>query len=128
MEQQVKHQQFILMKNFELTKIVMEMTKGTGIKVIAGAGSNDTETALKNRNLWNRMASTKCAFGPQSSPTPSKPAPDAFYRTSGAKNFMFPNSNTENGFDSEVNRIAHNTICRGGMQASHILVPAEKRA
>ena len=61
-------------EEFELTKIVMEMTKGTGIKVIAGAGSNDTETALKNRNLWNRMASTKCAFGPQSSPTPSKPA------------------------------------------------------
>ena len=51
-----------------------------------------------------------------------------FTVTSGAKNFMFPNSNTENGFDSEVNRIAHNTICRGGMQASHILVPAEKRA
>ena len=34
-------------EEFELTKIVMEMTKGTGIKVIAGAGSNDTETALK---------------------------------------------------------------------------------
>ena len=26
-------------EEFELTKIVMEMTKGTGIKVIAGAGS-----------------------------------------------------------------------------------------
>ena len=51
-----------------------------------------------------------------------------FTVTSGAKNFMFPNSNTENGFDSEVNRIAHNTICRGGIQASHILVPVEKRA
>ena len=25
----------------------MEMAKGTGVKVIAGAGSNDTETALK---------------------------------------------------------------------------------
>ncbi len=34
-------------EEFELTKIVMEMAKGTGIKVIAGAGSNDTQTALK---------------------------------------------------------------------------------
>lgn len=34
-------------EEFELTKITMEMAKGTGVKVIAGAGSNDTETALK---------------------------------------------------------------------------------
>lgn len=34
-------------EEFELTKIVMEMAKGSGVKVIAGAGSNDTETALK---------------------------------------------------------------------------------
>lgn len=34
-------------EEFELSKIVMEMAKGTGIKVIAGAGSNDTATALK---------------------------------------------------------------------------------
>lgn len=34
-------------EEFELTKIVLDMAKGTGIKVIAGAGSNDTETALK---------------------------------------------------------------------------------
>lgn len=34
-------------EEFELTKITIEMAKGTGIKVIAGAGSNDTETALK---------------------------------------------------------------------------------
>ncbi|MDE6953299.1 MAG: 4-hydroxy-tetrahydrodipicolinate synthase [Erysipelotrichales bacterium] len=34
-------------EEFELTKIVMEMAKETGIKVIAGAGSNDTQTALK---------------------------------------------------------------------------------
>ena len=34
-------------EEFELTKIVIEMAKGTGVKVIAGAGSNDTETALK---------------------------------------------------------------------------------
>lgn len=34
-------------EEFELTKIVVEMAKGTGIKVIAGAGSNDTKTALR---------------------------------------------------------------------------------
>lgn len=34
-------------EEFELTKIVMDMAKGTGVKVIAGAGSNDTATALK---------------------------------------------------------------------------------
>ncbi len=32
---------------FALTRIVVDMAKGTGIKVIAGAGSNDTMTALK---------------------------------------------------------------------------------
>lgn len=46
-----------------------------------------------------------------------------FTVTSGAKNFMFPNSNTEYGFDSEVNRIARNTIHFGGEAASHIIVP-----
>ena len=34
-------------EEFELTKIVIDMAKGTGIKVIAGAGSNDTATAIK---------------------------------------------------------------------------------
>lgn len=34
-------------EEFELFDIVMEMAKGTGIKVICGAGSNDTQTALK---------------------------------------------------------------------------------
>lgn len=34
-------------EEFELTKITMEMAKGTGTMVIAGAGSNDTMTALK---------------------------------------------------------------------------------
>ncbi len=34
-------------EEFELTKITMEMAKGTDVKVIAGAGSNDTMTALK---------------------------------------------------------------------------------
>lgn len=36
-----------LEEEFELTKIVVEMAKGTGVKVIAGAGSNDTATAIK---------------------------------------------------------------------------------
>lgn len=34
-------------EEFELTKITMELAKGTGVKVIAGSGSNDTMTALK---------------------------------------------------------------------------------
>lgn len=34
-------------EEFELFDIVMDMAKGTGIKVICGAGSNDTQTALK---------------------------------------------------------------------------------
>ena len=34
-------------EEFKLFDIVMEMTKETGIKVICGAGSNDTATALK---------------------------------------------------------------------------------
>ena len=34
-------------EEFKLTEIVIDMAKGTDIKVIAGAGSNDTETALK---------------------------------------------------------------------------------
>lgn len=43
--------------------------------------------------------------------------------TSSAKNFIFPNSNTEKGFDSEVNRIAHNVIHRGGVYASCVVLP-----
>ena len=42
-------------EEFELTKIVMEMAKGTGVKVIAGAGSNDTNTALKKVLFANEM-------------------------------------------------------------------------
>lgn len=34
-------------EEFELTRITMELAKGTGVKVIAGAGSNDTMTALR---------------------------------------------------------------------------------
>lgn len=45
--------------------------------------------------------------------------------TSSAKNFIFPNSNTELGFDSPVNRIARNTIHRGGEYASVIEIPVE---
>lgn len=45
--------------------------------------------------------------------------------TSSAKNFIFPNSNTELGFDSPVNRIAHNTLHRGGEYASVIEIPIE---
>ena len=33
-------------EEFELTDIVIEMAKGTGVKVIAGAGSNDTMTII----------------------------------------------------------------------------------
>lgn len=42
-------------EEFELTKIVMDMAKGTGIKVIAGAGSNDTQTALKKVEFANEV-------------------------------------------------------------------------
>ena len=34
-------------EEFELTRMTMDIAKGTGVKVIAGAGSNDTMTALK---------------------------------------------------------------------------------
>lgn len=43
--------------------------------------------------------------------------------TSSAKNFIFPNSNTECGFDSEVYRVAHNTVYRGGELASCVILP-----
>lgn len=42
-------------EEFELTKIVIEMAKGTGIKVIAGAGSNDTATALKKAKFAKKV-------------------------------------------------------------------------
>jgi len=34
-------------EEFELTRITVEMAKGTGVKVIAGAGNNDTSVALE---------------------------------------------------------------------------------
>lgn len=46
--------------------------------------------------------------------------------TSGAKNFMFPNSNTREGFNSETRQKAHITIHRGGAYASGILLPIEE--
>ncbi len=48
-----------------------------------------------------------------------------FTVTSSAKNFMFPNSNTEAGFDSTVTRIAHNQIHCGGNFASKLILPVE---
>lgn len=46
-----------------------------------------------------------------------------FTVTSSAKNFIFPNSNTREGFDSEEIRIAHNKIHRGEPYASYIVLP-----
>lgn len=46
--------------------------------------------------------------------------------TSGAKNFIFPNSNTEKGFDSREKRKAMIQICRGGAHASFLELSAEK--
>ena len=42
-------------EEFELTKIVLEMTKDTNVKVICGAGSNDSETALKKIKFANEV-------------------------------------------------------------------------
>ena len=47
-------------EEFELTKIVVEMASGTGIKVIAGAGSNDTATALKKASHASKSATLHC--------------------------------------------------------------------
>lgn len=47
--------------------------------------------------------------------------------TSSAKNFIFPNSNTKNGFDSEEKRIAYVTVHRGGANASCVSLPVEAR-
>ena len=45
--------------------------------------------------------------------------------TSSAKNFIFPNSNTRDGFNSTVNKIATNSIHRGGIHASKIVMKVE---
>lgn len=46
--------------------------------------------------------------------------------TSSAKNFIFPNSNTKDGFNSRTRQKAHVTIYRGGEHASGIWMPIEK--
>lgn len=46
--------------------------------------------------------------------------------TSGAKNFMFPNSNTRDGFNSETRQKAHITVHTGGAYASGVLFPVEE--
>ena len=46
--------------------------------------------------------------------------------TSSAKNFIFPNSNTKDGFNSKTRQKAHVTIYRGGEHASGIQIPIEK--
>ncbi len=46
--------------------------------------------------------------------------------TSGAKNFVFPNSNTKNGYNSIETRIAHNSVWHGGDTPSHILLHVER--
>ena len=46
--------------------------------------------------------------------------------TSSGKNFIFPNSNTEDGFDSTCVRKAHITVYRGGETPSAVMVMREK--
>ena len=45
--------------------------------------------------------------------------------TSSAKNFIFPNSNTRDGYDSVEKKIANVSIHRGGEHASCIILPIE---
>lgn len=45
--------------------------------------------------------------------------------TSSAKNFTFPNSNTRAGFDSATVKKAHNSIHRGGVHASRVILRKE---
>ena len=49
-------------EEFELTDIVIEMAKGTGVKVIAGAGSNDTMTALKKAEYAKKVGDDAILF------------------------------------------------------------------
>ena len=46
--------------------------------------------------------------------------------TSGAKNFVFPNSNTRDGYNSTVTVVAHNQIHHGGIYASRLTVSVEE--
>ena len=45
--------------------------------------------------------------------------------TSSAKNFIFPNSNTREGFASARTVVAHNRIYHGGLHASRLTVRVE---
>lgn len=47
--------------------------------------------------------------------------------TSSGKNFIFPNSNTEDGFDSTCVRRAHVTVHRGGETPSAVVMMREKK-
>lgn len=48
--------------------------------------------------------------------------------TSSAKNFVFPNSNTKDGFNSQTTVVAHNTIFHGGQYPSKITVVWSSKA
>lgn len=45
--------------------------------------------------------------------------------TSSAKNFIFPNSNTREGFASDRTVVAHNRVYHGGLHASRLTVRVE---
>ncbi len=45
--------------------------------------------------------------------------------TSGAKNLVFPNSNTKDGYNSTVYAVAHNKVHHGGSHASRLTVRVE---
>lgn len=51
-----------------------------------------------------------------------------FTITSSAKNFIFPNSNTEAGYDSQLQRVAHNCIHTGGIHASCLELRVERES
>lgn len=46
--------------------------------------------------------------------------------TSSAKNFVFPNSNTKDSFDSTYTQPAHINICHGGQYPSCVHIPVER--
>lgn len=47
--------------------------------------------------------------------------------TSGAENFIFPNSNTREGYNSAATVVAENTLYHGGAHASKLIVRVEDR-
>ena len=46
--------------------------------------------------------------------------------TSGAENFIFPNSNTREGYNSAVTVVAENPLPHGGAHASKLIVRVEE--